>query len=416
MAGALFADGLSPRGQPCSMPSGLLYRRRGTPGVWKLYFDYEPAPTHPIFSTPPLEVPLLHGDEVSPLKSRLLAITSTTSQAPLTPPFHFLGVLVGRKETGGAQTCAMLRSGDGRTCLAGLSSAHLAKGKGPELYSNELTIEEFNRSIASHPVGEVLSRGKLVLEPQRRSSRVVSTPAAAAPAAAPAAATAAARAAEKSAEKAAEKASTAKARKEQAKAARAAEAARVCAEAAAKARAEAARLAAETAPKALPPLPVGSVCWYQANPSRARRSATITAVNTDGSYAVTSGGRQLLAVQRETLTIEMQQQQPPPLQPAPPWQQQQPPWQPPPPWQQPPPGWQQPPWPQQPTPWPQQPPWPQTPQQPPPQQAATPPSLLMMERELQVLEGEQAVDPANATRAGRISGLKHDIGRKRRRL
>ena len=407
------------------MPSGVLYRPRGTPDVWQLYFDYEPAPTGDIYATPPLEVSLSHGDEVSPLQPALLAVNSPSSAAPLKPPFHFLGVLVGRKEGGRCmQQCAMLRSGDGCACLAGLGSAHLAKGTGSESFSGELTIDEFNSTIASHPVGEVLSRGKLVLEPQRRSSRVVSTPAAAAPAAAPAAATAAARAAEKSAEKAAEKASTAKARKEQAKAARAAEAARVCAEAAAKARAEAARLAAETAPKALPPLPVGSVCWYQANPSRARRSATITAVNTDGSYAVTSGGRQLLAVQRETLTIEtQQQQQPPPLQPAPPWQQQQPPWQSPPPWQQPPPGWQQPPWPQQPTPWPQQPtpwpqqpPWPQTPQQPPRQQAATPPSLLMMERELQVLEGEQAVDPTNATRAGRISGLKHDIGRKRRRL
>ena len=51
-----------------------------------------------------------------------------------------------------------------------------------------------------------------------------------------------------------------------------------------------------------------------------------------------------------------------------------------------------------------------------PKQATTPPSLLVMERELQVLEGEQAVDPTNAARAGRISGLKHDIGRKRRRL
>ena len=56
-----------------------------------------------------------------------------------------------------------------------------------------------------------------------------------------------------------------------------------------------------------------------------------------------------------------------------------------------------------------------TPPQPPLQQPSTPPSLLVMERELRVLEAEQAVDPAKAPRAGRICGLKEDIMRYRRK-
>ena len=38
-----------------------------------------------------------------------------------------------------------------------------------------------------------------------------------------------------------------------------------------------------------------------------------------------------------------------------------------------------------------------------------------MERDLEVLEGEQDADPSNAVRAGRIRGLKADIKRYRRK-
>ena len=69
--------------------------------------------------------------------------------------------------------------------------------------------------------------------------------------------------------------------------------------------------------------------------------------------------------------------------------------------------------------WPLQQPWPPqqpaTPMQQPVQQPPTPPSLVVMERELDVLEGEQAADPTNATHAGRIRGLQADIKRYRRK-
>ena len=63
------------------MPSGLLYRLRGTADVWRLYFDYEPAPTGDLYATPPLEVPLAHGDEVSPLQPFLISVGRPNSLA-----------------------------------------------------------------------------------------------------------------------------------------------------------------------------------------------------------------------------------------------------------------------------------------------------------------------------------------------
>ena len=48
-------------------------------------------------------------------------------------------------------------------------------------------------------------------------------------------------------------------------------------------------------------------------------------------------------------------------------------------------------------------------------QPPTPPSLAMMQRELDVLEGEQEVE-GTATRGGRIYGLKRDITRYKRKL
>ena len=59
-------------------------------------------------------------------------------------------------------------------------------------------------------------------------------------------------------------------------------------------------------------------------------------------------------------------------------------------------------------------PWPQTPQQPPRQQPDTPPSLAIMQRELDVLQGEQAVR-ADETRGGRIRALERDIQRYKRK-
>ena len=60
MAGALTAL----QGE-VTLVSGLLYRVRGTSAVWKLYYDYEPAPGGTVFTTPPLEFALSHGDEVA---------------------------------------------------------------------------------------------------------------------------------------------------------------------------------------------------------------------------------------------------------------------------------------------------------------------------------------------------------------
>ena len=296
MAGALFADAKRPDGQVVSMPSGVLYRSRGTPDVWHLYFDYEPAPTGDMYATPPLEVPLSHGDEVSPLQPFLFAVGSPASAAPLKPPFHFLGVLMGSKGAGHRmQQCAMLRSGDGRACVAGLGSKHLAKGTGRESFSNELTIEEFNSTIASHSVKAVLARAKLVVEGlARRSERTPSaaTPAARAPAAAPAAASAAATATAR----AAAKATMAKAARAAAKAAEkaTAEKAATGAERAAAEKAAAERAAAEKA--AL--LSVGSWCWYQPPKCRKRSVVVLSGPRHDGNYQVQASVYQVVGPER----------------------------------------------------------------------------------------------------------------------
>ena len=398
------------------MPSGLLYRLRGTADVWRLYFDYEPAPTGDLYATPPLEVPLAHGDEVSPLQPFLISVGGPADAAPLKPPFHFVGVLVGRKEAGrGMQQCAMLRAADGRACLAGLSSGHLAKGTGPESYSNELTIEEFNASIASHPVRAVLACDKLMVEGlARRSER---TPSTAALAAAPAA-------------KAGKKAALALAKAALAKKAaaeRKAAAEKAAAERKAAVERKAAAEKAAAAAAATPPV-VGLAYWYQ-TPSRRKTSVVVMhGPRQDGKYQVCgpSGGR-IDWVDAVHLKLQQPQPQQPPWQPQPqpqppftgaiPWAAATPMWQ----QQQPPPMWQQQ---QPPSMWQQQQQQPQTPkqQQPQPhQQDNSPPgSVRALKKQIRGLSAAQVIPgqqpEALAARALQIDGLQTDLEERERKF